>query len=99
MPRRSPHDGVGGSIVERIPLVAVSRHGKRVQFAGALEPVLQDRAPVVASVTVERLSGAFRITVERGETRDTMILTDQNALEVRSDDGVVLASGDFSGTR
>lgn len=83
-------DGVGESIVDRVPMIAVSRHGTRVQFAAALEPVPHDGKASVASVVAERLGGAFRITVERDDTRDTVTLTDQDTFEVRTGDHTVL---------
>lgn len=88
-------DGVGKSVVDRVPLVAVGRRGQHVQFAAVLEPVKQNGTPAVgsvASVKVERLGDAFLITVDRGDASDTITLGDRDTIEVRSGDRLVLSS-------
>jgi oligo-alginate lyase len=88
-------DGVGKSVVDRVPLVAVGRRGQHVQFAAVLEPVKQNGTPAVGSVTsvkVERLGDAFLITVDRGDASDTITLGDRDTIEVRSGDRLMLSS-------
>ena len=71
-------DGVGGSVLDRVPLVAVGRQGRRVQFVAVLEPVPDGVSPVVAAVNVEAMQDATRITVVREGGNDLVTVKDQD---------------------
>ena len=82
-------DGPGASVEDRVPLVMVSRHGRRARFAALLEPV-RDGVPQVNDLRVSERDGGFRIEVMRGEEEDVLLLTEGEWLEVTSNGAVVL---------
>jgi len=65
-------DGVGASMADRVPMVAVTRRGTRARFAAVLEPVPKGKAPTVASVAIDSAEGQTRITVRRGAGTDVI---------------------------
>jgi len=83
-------DGVGESIVDRVPMAMVTRRGKHVQFAAAIEPVQGDGARTIESIRIERLNGTSTITVNGRGFVDVIELTEGNRLVVTHDERVVL---------
>ncbi|MFT5299583.1 MAG: hypothetical protein ACI814_000356 [Mariniblastus sp.] len=68
-------DGVGGSVMERIPLIRVTRHGKSARFAAVLEPVRED-GPTVNTVNwKEQGDGSILISVNRDGRTDLIQIT------------------------
>lgn len=74
-------DGPGGSVLERIPLAIVTRHGERVGFAAVLEPVKAGESPTVEKVSLSRDENGVVATVARagGEER---LLMNSNAVRI-----------------
>jgi nitrogen fixation protein len=83
-------DGVGASIMDRVPLVMLTRTGASARFAAVLEPVAKDRKPAVTAVAAEETRGGVRIIVRNGDTVETVTLTADAHLTVTSGDKVVL---------
>jgi hypothetical protein len=65
-------DGVGGSVVDRIPLVRATRRGKTARFAVVLEPTSGNVSPTVQSVSWKEKDGRLQIEVLRDNHRDTI---------------------------
>ncbi len=68
-------DGVGASILDRVPMAMVTRHGQGTRFAAVLEPVAKGQQPTVDSVSLEAADGTARITVRQRE-KSTLITVD-----------------------
>jgi len=73
-------DGPCASILDRVPLILVTRHGAEATFAAVLEPVLGDRKPVVSDVSVEFKDGSAVVAIRLGASADTVTFTQANAL-------------------
>ena len=84
-------DGVGESLVDRVGLVKVTRHGKQAQFAAVLEPV-NARAPDVASIRSEPVQDGVRLTVRRGDAVDVVTLASSGEVTVSASGEAVLTS-------
>ena len=84
-------DGVGTSILERVPLVMVGRHGTTVCFAAALEPIPAGQAPTVTAVKQDVSPERVRVTVHKGNRVDQVTLTAAGKVTVESDGKEVLA--------
>ncbi len=56
-------DGVGGSILDRVPLMIVTRSGSEAVFAAAIEPLKTGDSPRVKSVEVRAEGDGFVVTV------------------------------------
>ncbi len=65
-------DGVGGSVMDRVPLVRVTRRGKTARFAVVLEPTSGDVSPTVQSVSWIENGGRLQIEVVRDKSHDTI---------------------------
>ena len=91
-------DGVGQSVVDRVPLAMVSRRGDRVQLAALLEPVPEGQAFATPSLSVQQEQGVIRMVVERDGTRDEVTLNDQDQVQVRRGGRLVLASESDTGS-
>ncbi len=76
--------GVGASVMDRIPLMAASRTGRRVVFAAVIEPVRDGGVPSVKGVRCERVQGGLRISVERA-AGTTVYLWEEGTLGVEAD--------------
>ncbi len=63
-------DGVGASVVDRIPLVRVTRRGPSARFAVVLEPTSADVSPTVRSVSWKETAGGLQIEVTRDAGSD-----------------------------
>ncbi|MBM4036741.1 MAG: alginate lyase family protein, partial [Planctomycetes bacterium] len=63
-------DGPCASILDRVPMVMITRHGTQATFAAVLEPVLAGRKPVVGDVSVK--PGEISIAPQAGGASDTI---------------------------
>ena len=84
-------DGVGESLLDRVGLVMVTRHGKQAQFATVLEPV-KVGAPSISSIRREPAQDGVRLTVHRGDAVDSVTLGTSNEIEVTAQGVTVLTS-------
>ena len=84
-------DGVGESLLDRVGLVRVTRHGQRAQFAAVLEPV-KARAPSIVSLRSEPARDGVRLTVRRGDAVDDITLTRSGEVTVSARGQTVLTS-------
>ena len=85
-------DGVGASILDRVPMVMVTRQGAEADFAAVLEPAPNGRGPTVSDVAVERQDGSVAVTVHVDGRQDVVQLTEDNTLTILSGGKTVLAS-------
>jgi hypothetical protein len=85
-------DGVGASVLDRVPMAMVTRRGRDVDFAAVLEPLRPGSTPVVSEVALERQEDSVSVTVRRGDAHDVISWTDGKALTVVSGGKTVLAS-------
>jgi len=83
-------DGVGASVLDRVPLVMVTRRGQGARFAAVIEPIAGGGKPGVESLEVERTPEGIQMTVRKGKQTDTLTLTEGNKLTVRSGGKTVL---------
>jgi len=63
-------DGVGASVVERVPLAMITRRDRNVSFATVLEPVKNGHSCDVQSVTLVQEAGGCVISVVRADGTD-----------------------------
>jgi hypothetical protein len=91
-------DGVGASILERVPLVVFTRYGSETCFAAILEPVVGGREPQVQGATVSEEGGEAVIAVKNGEETETISISPESRITVSVGDDVVLKSGEGDGT-
>ncbi|NQT86303.1 heparinase II/III family protein, partial [bacterium] len=83
-------DGVGASVLDRVPMVMITRHGRQADFAAVLEAVPDKGRPLVTDVILARKDGAALVTVRHGDTADTIALTADGKLTVTSAGKTVL---------
>lgn len=67
-------DGPCASILDRVPLVIVSRSGKVARFAAALEPVASGEGPTVSAVSLDASNGTTNIDVHRGGAMERLTI-------------------------
>jgi oligo-alginate lyase len=67
-------DGVGESVLERIPVFRATRYGSTVRFAAVLEPVSVHEPTTVKSVSWEEDDEGILVTVNRGDDHDRLII-------------------------
>jgi hypothetical protein len=84
-------DGVGASILDRVPLVMIGRHGTAACFAAALEPIPAGQSPTITSVKQDVSSDYVRITVQNGNRVDQVTLSAAGKVTVVSDGKEILA--------
>jgi len=65
-------DGVGASVLDRVPLVRVTRRGRGTRFAAVLEPLSGDALPEVRAVAWHETDRRIEIDVVGRERRDTI---------------------------
>ena len=85
-------DGVGASVLDRVPMTMITRHGRRADFAAVIEAVPAKDKPLVTDVSLEREGGTASVTVRHGDAADTVVLTADGALTVTSAGKTVLVS-------
>jgi hypothetical protein len=84
-------DGVGESLLDRVGLVRVTRHGKQAQFAAVLEPV-KARGPYIASIRSEPAKDGVRLTVRQADAVDNVTLTSSGEVTISAQGEIVLTS-------
>ena len=84
-------EGVGASILDRVPLVMIGRHGTAACFAAALEPIPAGQSPTITSVKQDVSSDHVRITVQKGNRVDQVTLSAAGKVTVVSDGKEILA--------
>jgi hypothetical protein len=67
-------DGVGQSVLDRVPLVMLGRRAVSTCFAAVLEPVPEGRKPTVTAVFQDTSDDQIRITVRRADCEDRVTL-------------------------
>jgi hypothetical protein len=77
-------DGVGASIMDRVPLAVITRSGERARFACVLEPVAKGARPAVTAVSAEEVPAGIRVAVQRGGETDTILLAPDGRFTVAS---------------
>jgi hypothetical protein len=85
-------NGVGASILDRVPLVMVARRGKVARFCAVLEPVSSGAKPTVRAVTCAAGAEEVTITVETRSGEDHVMLTLDHQIRVRSRNRLLLDS-------
>ena len=83
-------DGVGASVMDRVPVAFITRRGAAARFAAVLEPAAKDKPPTVTGVSLEPTPQGIRVVVARGEARDVITIGQDAAVVVRSGEKVVL---------
>ena len=78
-------DGVGASILDRVPLVMIGRHAPSVCFAAVLEPLPASQSPTVTAVKQDASPDRVCVTVQRGKHADRVTLTAAGRVTVESD--------------
>ena len=63
-------DGVGASVVERVPLAMVTRRGRSASFVAVLEPVKDDQPHGVQSVSLASAEDVHVVSVNRSNRTD-----------------------------
>ena len=58
-------DGVGATVLERVPIAMITRHGPNVSFVAVLEPVRDGQPPGVQDVSLEQGEGGQTVSVRR----------------------------------
>ena len=64
-----------GSVMERVPLVVVTRKGKSARFVAVIEPVRAGGKPAVESVALSEAGGALIVTVKRTGGEDILTVS------------------------
>jgi len=68
-------DGPLGSVMDRVPVVVVTRRGKAARFCAVIEPAKADAKPAVESVELSERGGALTVTVRRAGGTDVLSYT------------------------
>ncbi len=84
-------DGVGASVLDRVPLVMIGRHGTAACFAAALEPIPAGQSPTIKTVKQEVSTDQIRVTVQKGNRVDQVTFTAAGKVTVQSDGEQVLS--------
>ena len=85
-------DGVGASVMDRVPLAMITRRGRTTRFAAVIEPVADAGRAAVTGVTVEAVAGGTQIIVRAGDAVDEVLLAADGSLKM-SRAGQILLSG------
>jgi len=83
-------NGPGGSVLDRTPMVMVTRHGASARFAAVLEPVGAKPSPAVSRIVCETAQGNVRIVVSRGASSDCFEIGPGGAVSLVVDRKTVL---------
>lgn len=67
-------DGPGASVLDRVPLAAITRRGAAARFACVLEPVRKGASAAVTAVTVTDSPQGIRIAITGAAATDTALL-------------------------
>ncbi|HOS42788.1 MAG TPA: heparinase II/III family protein [Armatimonadota bacterium] len=75
-------DGPGSSVLERVPLVMLTREGAAARFVVALEPVKTGTPPTITAVEAAEADGGLTVRITRGGNTDTIRIAEQYAVTV-----------------
>jgi len=75
-------DGVGASVLDRVPMVVVTRHGRKVDFASVLEAVAANGKSLVNDMVFERNNEGVSVTIRHDNATDIITLTTGGTLVV-----------------
>ncbi len=78
-------DGVGASVVDRVPMMIVTRRGQQVTFAAAIEPLTRDAKGKVKSVAVKREGDGHVVTVTTDAGEDVYTISPAAVTITRGD--------------
>ena len=90
-------DGVGASVLDRVPMVVVTRQGRKVDFAAVLEAMPAKGKSLVNDMVFERKDGVASVTIRHGNATDTITLTTDGTLVVTRAGKTVLEGKSGSG--
>jgi len=85
-------DGVGASILDRVPMVMVTRQGAEATFLAVLEPVRTGQPPAVTEVAMSLADRAPRLQVKRTDGTDVITFIGAQAVKIESNGKTVLAT-------
>jgi len=85
-------DGPCASVLDRVPLVLLTRRGKTAQFACVLEPVAKGKEPAVTAVETREVAEGLCVAIRNGRGTDTITLHEDHTFTVRTGGSVVLTS-------
>ena len=77
--------GPGETVLVRVPMAMITREGAAAQFAAALEPVENGKAPEVTEVSCRTDDGNVTVTVTLGDREDVFTLTPGGEFAFRAD--------------
>lgn len=83
-------DGVGASVMDRVPLAMITRCGRTARFAAVIEPVTEGGRAAVTSVAVEVVAGGARITVHAGDAVEQVLLAADGSLKMSRGEKILL---------
>ncbi len=83
-------DGVGESVVDRVPMVMVTRRGAEARFAAVLEPVVKDGAPAIRAVRLDPAEGSTQVTVEHAAGSDVFALSRDGTVSIKAGGKTIL---------
>jgi len=85
-------DGPGSSVAHRVPMTMITRSGVDVTFAAVLEPVKPGTEPQITNIFLNKTNSALTITINRPPQADTIRLTANNRLTVKTAGREILTS-------
>ena len=83
-------DGVGESVLDRVPLTMITRQGRSTLFAAALEPTAKGAPPTIKGVTAQRTAEGVLISIQLAAMTDQLKLTPDGQLKLSSGAQVLL---------
>jgi hypothetical protein len=83
-------DGVGESVIDRVPLTMITRQGRSTLFAAALEPTAKGAQPTIKGVTAQRIAEGVLVSIQLPATTDQLKLTPDGQLKLSSGAQVLL---------
>jgi len=83
-------DGPGFSVTHRVPMTIITRSGTDVTFAAVLEPVKPGAKPHTTNISLDKTDSGLTVTVNRDSQTDTIRLTPNDRLTVKTADKEIL---------
>jgi len=78
-------DGPGASVLDRVPLAMLTRRGRSIHFAAALEPVRDRDKPRLRDIRVKRERDATELQLHREGGADRIRLEEEGGVTVELD--------------
>ena len=85
-------DGPGSSVNHRVPMTIITRSGTDVTFVATLEPLQPAAKPRITNISLDKTATDLIITINRPPHTDTIHLTPNNRLTVKTADEQILTS-------